>query len=58
LPDAQSEEWPWSSLRWLASTERAPVRLEAGAAPRGTLWVEGVNAATADVELEVIREPV
>jgi putative transposase len=55
---ARAEEWPWSSLRWLASPERAPVRLEPGTVPRGRLWVDGVNAVTADVELERVRESV
>ena len=54
----RAEEWRWSSLRWLASPERAPVRLEPGTVPRGSLWVEGVNAASADVELETVRESV
>ena len=51
----RAEAWPWSSLRWLAAPERAPVRLEAGTVPRGTLWIEGVNAATADIEAAVER---
>ena len=32
--------------------------LEAGTVPRGTLWVEGVNAVTADIELGNIRDSV
>ena len=36
--------------------EQAPVRLEPGTVPRGTLWVEGVNAVTADIDLETIRQ--
>jgi putative transposase len=54
----RAEAWPWSSLRWITSPERAPVRLKPGAVPRGALWVERVNAATADVELESVRESV
>ena len=34
------------------------MRLEPGTVPRGTLWVEGVNAVTADVDLQIIRESV
>jgi putative transposase len=55
---ARAEEWPWSSLHWLRMPERAPVRLEPGTVPRGALWEEGVNAATADVEVETVRESV
>ncbi len=54
----RAEAWPWSSLRWLAAPERGPVRLEPGTVPRGTLWVEGVNAVTADIDLEIIRQSV
>jgi putative transposase len=54
----RAEEWPWSSLRWVSAPAQAPVRLEPGTVPRGTLWVEGVNAVTADVELGNIRDPV
>ncbi len=54
----RAESWSWSSLRWLRMREQAPIRLEPGTVPRGTLWVEGVNAATADVELEKLRESV
>jgi putative transposase len=55
---ARAEDWPWSSLRWLSAPERAPVRLEPGTVPRGSLWIEGVNAATAEIDLEVVRESV
>ena len=48
----RAEAWPWSSLRWLAAPEQGPVRLEPGTVPRGTLWVEGVNAVTADIDLD------
>ncbi len=54
----RAEAWPWSSLRWLAAPERGPVRLEPGTVPRGTLWLEGVNAVTADIDLEIIRQSV
>jgi putative transposase len=54
----RAEAWPWSSLRWLSSPEGAPVRLEPGTVPRGTLWVEGVNAVTADIDLDNIRQSV
>ncbi len=54
----RAEDWLWSSLRWLARLEEAPIRLVAGTVPRGALWVEGVNSATADVELETLRESV
>jgi putative transposase len=36
----------------------SPVRLEPGTVPRGTLWAEGVNAVTGDIDLEAIRESV
>jgi putative transposase len=54
----RAEAWRWSSLRWLSAPEEAPVPLEPGTVPRGTLWVEGVNAATADIDLANIRESV
>ena len=54
----RAEAWPWSSLRWLAAPERCPVRLEPGTVSRGSLWIEGVNAPTADVELEALRESI
>jgi putative transposase len=54
----RAEAWSWSSLRWLATPDRSPVRLEAGTVPRGPLWIEGVNAATADIGLEDVRESV
>ena len=38
--------------------EQGPVRLEPGTVPRGTLWVEGVNAVTADIDLAIIRQSV
>jgi hypothetical protein len=43
----RAEEWSWSSLRWLSAPAQSPVRLEPGTVPRGTLWVEGVDAVTA-----------
>jgi len=52
----RAEAWPWSSLRWLASPEQAPVRLKPGTVPRGRLWVESVNAAATVRELETVRE--
>ena len=54
----RAEEWPWSSLRWVSAPAQAPVRLEPGTVPRGTLWVEGFNAITADIELGNIRDSV
>jgi putative transposase len=52
----RAEAWRWSSLPWLASPERSPLRLEPGTVLRGREWVEGVNAAMTDAELERIRE--
>jgi putative transposase len=54
----RAEAWRWSSLHWHGDPGRSPVRLEAGTVPRGALWVEGVNAPTADIGLEDIRESV
>ena len=54
----RAEEWLWSSLRWLSAPATSPVRLEPGTVPRGTLWAEGVNAVTGDIDLEAIRESV
>jgi len=38
------------SLCWLSAPPQTPVRLEPGTVPRGTLWVEGVNPVTADID--------
>jgi putative transposase len=54
----RAEDRPWSSLRWLAVAERSPVRLEPGTVPRDALWMEGVNAAAADIDTETVRESV
>jgi putative transposase len=54
----RAEAWSWSSLRWLASPDRASVRLDAGTVLRGTEWVEGVNAAMTEAEIERVRESV
>ena len=51
----RAEAWPWSSLRWLAAHEQAPVRLEPGTVLRGRDWVEGVNAAMTEAEVERVR---
>jgi putative transposase len=50
-----AEAWRWSSLRGREAPERAPVRREVGAVARGRLWVEGVNAATADLDEAGVR---
>lgn len=52
----QAEDWPWSRLRWLAAPTGAPVRLEPVAVPRGTVWVDGVDAVTSDIDLQILRE--
>jgi putative transposase len=52
------EAWTCSSVRWLSALDRSPVRLEPGTEPRGKLWIEGVNAASAGVELEAVRESI
>jgi putative transposase len=52
----RAEAWPWSSLRWLAVPDQAPVRLEPGTVLRGTEWVEGVNVAMTEGEVERVRE--
>jgi len=52
----RAEDWRWSSLRWLESPAEAPVRLDPGTIPRGTHWVEGVNAAMTDAEMQRVRE--
>jgi putative transposase len=52
----RAEEWEWSSLRWLRTPGTALVRLDPGPVPRGTLWTDGVNAATADIDLENVRQ--
>ena len=54
----RAEAWRWSSRRWLEAPERAPVRREVGAVARGRLGVEGVNAATADLDVAGGRESI
>ncbi len=54
----RAEAWPWSSLLGLTAPEQWPARLEPGTVPRGTLWVEGVNAVTADIDMAIIRQSV
>jgi len=52
---ARAEEWPWSSLRLLAARDR-PAWFDAGPAPRGRGWLQGVNRAMNEREVERIRE--
>ena len=51
----RAEAWTWSSLQWLALPDKAPVRLDPGTVPRGGEWVEGVNAAITEAEVERVR---
>jgi putative transposase len=51
----RAEAWAWSSPRWPAAPGRLPVRLDQVTVPRRPLWIEGVNGATADVDVEVER---
>jgi putative transposase len=52
----RAEAWEWSSLRWLATPERSPVRLEPGTVARGTDWLDGVNAPMSEAEVDRLRE--
>jgi putative transposase len=52
----RAEDWPWSSLKWLADHEAAPVRLDPGAVPRGPAWLERVNATQFETDVERVRE--
>ena len=52
----RAEAWPWSNLRWLAFPDQGPVRLESGTVLRGREWVEGVNVAMTEAEVERVRE--
>jgi putative transposase len=54
----RAKAWRWSSLHWHGDPARSPSRLEQGTLPLRALWLEGVNAATADIGLEDIRESV
>lgn len=49
----RAEAWPWGSLRAMP-----PIALSPGPLPRGSLWVEHVNAPQTDVELEAVRRSV
>jgi putative transposase len=51
----RAEAWPWSSLCWLALPAQAPVGLEPGTVLRGRDWVEGVNPAMTEAEVERVR---
>jgi putative transposase len=48
---ARAEHWPWSSL-W-TGTPKPP--LDPGPAPRGSGWVDAVNAPMTEAECEAIR---
>jgi putative transposase len=52
----RAEAWPWSSLRWLPFPDQGPVRLEPGTVPRGREWVEDVNLAMTEADVERIRQ--
>ena len=53
----RAEDWRWSSLwRWLQRPEPAPQLLSAWPVPRLPNWVERVNAALSERELEAIRK--
>jgi len=52
----RAEYWPWSSLKWLGTPARGPVRLDPGAVPRGKSWLEGVNSVQSETEEERVRE--
>ncbi|MGO9599147.1 MAG: transposase [Isosphaeraceae bacterium] len=51
----RAEHWPWSSLRPAPCGETGPVALDPGPAPRGEGWVEAVNAAMFEGEVQRIR---
>ncbi len=54
----RAEVWPWSSLRWLPFGDQTPVRLVPDPVLRGREWVEGVNAAMTEAEVERVRESI
>ena len=55
---ARAEDWPWSSLKALSDPSATPVRLDPGPAPRGAGWIEAVNAAMFEAEVERVRESI
>jgi putative transposase len=54
----RAEDWPWSSLRWLSQPDKAPLKLDPGTAPRGLGWLEWINEASTDPELQRLRESI
>ncbi len=55
---ARAEDWPWSSLKALSDPSATPVRLDPGPAPRGAGWIEAVNAAMFEAEVERVRDSI
>ena len=52
----RAEDWRWGSLwRWLQKPEPAPKLLSAWPMPRSPNWVERVNQALSDTELNAVR---
>ena len=53
---AAAEDWPYGSLyRWKQSTEPKPAILAPWPIPRLPNWIDRVNAALTDKELEIMR---
>ena len=55
----KAEDWRWGSLwRWRQATEPAPAILSAWAIPRSPNWVDKVNEAMSEAELEAVRRSI
>ena len=55
---ARAERWPWSSARFWKGDEQRPSYLADGPVPRPRRWLEWVNEALTDKELEALRQSV
>jgi putative transposase len=54
----RAEDWPWSSLHQSPSSVGALIRLDPGPAPRGTDWIEAVNAPMFESDVALVRESI
>jgi putative transposase len=50
-----AQQWPWSSLAAISAGQAEPL-LDPGPAPRGSDWVEAVNAPMFETDLQAIRQ--
>ena len=54
----RAEDWRWSRPHALSTDSSGPIRLDPGPVPRGTGWVEEVNAPMADNDVARVRQSI